>query len=209
MALVKKGHRSARRPRRCSAAKKTLKLFFIFPILNIYLLKKLLEYCEAGIDLIHYIADERGYEPGVENGLHIKDVIKEVHRAMVRATFRDEVGFLVSGGIAMAEHVIKSILCGANMVGIDIPLLVALECRVCRNCLYGGDCPVDIANIDPSYGADRMVNLVGAWHNQLLEMMGAMGIREARRLRGEQGRVMFKENLESDTFAQLFMDSSS
>lgn len=172
-------------------------------------IKKILEYCEAGVDLIHYIADERGYEPGVENGLHIKDVIKEVHRAMVRATFRDEVGFLVSGGIAMAEHVIKSILCGANMVGIDIPLLVALECRVCRNCLYGGDCPVDIANIDPSYGADRMVNLVGAWHNQLLEMMGAMGIREARRLRGEQGRVMFKENLESDTFAQLFMDSSS
>ena len=95
------------------------------------------------------------------------------------------------------------------MVGVDIPLLIALECRVCRNCRDGGDCPVDIAHIDPEYGSDRMVNLIGAWHNQLLEMMGAMGIREARRLRGEQGRVMFKENLESETFAQLFMDSSS
>lgn len=172
-------------------------------------IRRVLDYCEAGIDLIHYIADERGYEPSVENGLHIKDIIKEAHTALVRATFRDEVSVLVSGGIAMAEHVIKSILCGANLVGVDIPLLIALECRVCRNCREGGDCPVDIAGIDPSYGADRMVNLIGAWHNQLLEMMGAMGIREARRLRGEQGRVMFKENLESDTFAQLFMDISS
>lgn len=172
-------------------------------------IKKVIDYCEAGIDSIHYVADERGYEPSVENGLHIKDIIKEVHSALVRSTFRDEVSFLISGGVAMAEHVIKSILCGANMVGIDIPLLVALECRVCRNCREGGDCPVSIAQIDPTYGADRMVNLMGAWHNQLLEMMGAMGIREARRLRGEQGRVMFRENLESDTFAQLFMDSSS
>ncbi len=172
-------------------------------------LKKALQYCEAGIDLIHYVADERGYEPSIENGLHIKDVIKEIHNSMVRATFRDEVSFLVSGGIAMAEHVIKAILCGANMVGIDIPLLIALECRVCRNCREGGQCPVSIAKIDPAYGADRMVNLIGAWHNQLLEMMGAMGIREVRRLRGEQGRVMFRENLENDTFAQLFMDSDS
>lgn len=172
-------------------------------------IRRALDYCEAGIDLIHYVADEAGYEPSVENGLHIKDIIKEVHQSLVRATFRDEVSFLVSGGIAMAEHVIKSILCGANMVGVDIPLLIALECRVCRNCRDGGDCPVDIAHIDPEYGSDRMVNLIGAWHNQLLEMMGAMGIREARRLRGEQGRVMFKENLESETFAQLFMDSSS
>lgn len=172
-------------------------------------IKRVLEYCDAGVDLIHYVADERGYEPGKENGLHVKDVVKEVHNSLVRSTFRDEVAFLVSGGVAMAEHVIKSILCGVNLVAIDIPLLIAMECRVCRNCREGGECPVRISQIDPEYGANRMVNLIGAWHNQLLEMMGAMGIREARRLRGEQGRVMFRENLESDTFAQLFMDSSS
>ena len=33
---------------------------------------------------------------------------------------------------------------------------------------------------------------MGAWHSQILEMMGAMGIREARRLRGEdrQGHIL-------------------
>jgi glutamate synthase domain-containing protein 2 len=94
-------------------------------------------------------------------------------------------------------------------VGVDLPLLIALECRVCRNCLEGGDCPVRISGIDQDWGSQRIVNLVGAWHNQMLEMMGAMGIREARRLRGEQGRVMFFEDLEAETFARMFSQQNS
>jgi hypothetical protein len=49
-----------------------------------------------------------------------------------------------------------------------------------------------------------MVNLVGAWNNQLLEILGAMGMREVRRLRGEVGRAMFKEDLDKEIFAPLF-----
>jgi hypothetical protein len=51
---------------------------------------------------------------------------------------------------------------------------------------------------------ERMINLMGAWHAQLLELMGAMGIREVRRLRGEVGRCMFFEDLEREIFAPLF-----
>jgi ferredoxin len=167
-------------------------------------LHRVVEFTRAGVDLIHYVADERGYEPGVSNGLHLKDIIKEVHSALLQEGLRDEITFMASGGIAMAEHVIKSMLCGANLVAVDVPLLIALECRVCRNCREGGGCPVHIAESDSRWGSQRIVNLMGAWHNQLLEMMGAMGIREARRLRGERGRVMFIEDLENDTFAQLF-----
>jgi ferredoxin len=171
--------------------------------------KKVLDYSKAGFDLIHCVADERGYEPGLENGLHLKDIVKEIHSALLREGLRDEVTFMASGGIAMAEHVIKSMLCGANLVGVDVPLLIALECRVCRNCREGGDCPVGISQADSKWASRRIINLIGAWHNQLLEMMGAMGIREARRLRGEQGRVMFMEDLENDTFAQLFAHRNS
>ena len=42
------------------------------------------------------------------------------------------------------------------------------------------------------------------WYNQLLELMGAMGMREARRLRGDVGRAMFFEQLEEETFGKLF-----
>ena len=139
----------------------------------------------------------------------MKDVIKEINSGLLREGLRDQVTFIASGGIAMAEHVVKSILCGANLVGVDIPLLIALECRVCRNCRDGLSCPVSISKINPNWGTQRIVNLIGAWHNQLLEMMGAMGIREARRLRGERGRVMFREDLENDTFAQLFSERNS
>jgi hypothetical protein len=47
------------------------------------------------------------------------------------------------------------------------------------------------------------MNLIGAWHNQLLEVMGAMGIRDARRLRGEAGRAMFFDDLDRSTFESL------
>ncbi|MBI4964928.1 MAG: hypothetical protein HY913_16765 [Desulfomonile tiedjei] len=171
--------------------------------------KNVVDYTKGGMDLIHYVADERGYEPGVTNGLHIKDLIKEVNAALLHEGLRDEITFLASGGLAMAEHVIKAILCGANLVGVDVPMLIALECRVCRNCRDGGECPVHIKDVDPGWASRRIVNLIGAWHNQLLEMMGAMGIREARRLRGEQGRVMFMEDLENDTFFQIFADRNS
>ena len=49
-----------------------------------------------------------------------------------------------------------------------------------------------------------MTNLIAAWHDQLIEVMGAMGMREVRRLRGDVGRAMFFENLEEETFGKLF-----
>jgi len=98
----------------------------------------------------------------------------------------------------------KQIICGADVVSIDLPLLVALECRLCKTCDPINSCPALIGEVEPSYGVGRMTNLIVAWHDQLIEMMGAMGIREARRLRGETGRAMFFEELEEDTFGRLF-----
>jgi hypothetical protein len=48
------------------------------------------------------------------------------------------------------------------------------------------------------------MNLMGAWRNQLLEVLGAMGIREARRLRGEVGRSLWFEDLERECFGPMF-----
>jgi hypothetical protein len=48
-----------------------------------------------------------------------------------------------------------------------------------------------------------MVNLMGAWHSQLIEVLGAMGIREVRRLRGEMGRAIFMEEIEREAFGEL------
>jgi len=104
----------------------------------------------------------------------------------------------------MAEHVAKAIICGVDLVAIDVPLVVALECRLCGECARGAACPIALEQAEPSYATQRIVNLMGAWHSQLIEMLGAMGIREVRRLRGETGRCMFFEDLERNTFGRLF-----
>jgi glutamate synthase domain-containing protein 2 len=134
----------------------------------------------------------------------MRDVLREVHRGLVSSGLRDQATLVACGGIALAEHVTKAILCGADMVAIDAPLALALECRLCLECDRGQACPVDLAGVDEDFAVGRIVNLLAAWHQQLIEMLGAMGIREVRRLRGETGRCMFFEDLERDTFGRMF-----
>ena len=64
-------------------------------------------------------------------------MIREVHLKLVENKIRHKVNLMFSGGIAMAEHVAKSLICGADAVAIDIPLLIALECRLCYRCKEG------------------------------------------------------------------------
>lgn len=157
---------------------------------------------ERGVNIIHLCADYQGRESDASRPRFIKDVLRELHGQLVRQGVRDEVTLIASGGIALAEHVAKAVICGADLVGVDIPLLVALGCRVCAGDHAGG-CPVRLRDVEVPYAAQRMVNLMGAWHNQLIEVLGAMGIREMRRLRGEAGRAMFIEDLERDAFKEL------
>lgn len=161
-----------------------------------------------GVDIIHLCADAYGMEWESSSPRFIKDVIIEIHLNLVKKHIRDQVTLLASGGIAMAEHVAKIIICGADGVVIDLPLLVALECRLCKDCLRDEPCQVEIQDIEPDWGAQRMINLMGAWHGQLLEVLGAMGLREIRRLRGEMGRAMFYQDLEREIFGAIFGENN-
>jgi ferredoxin len=158
----------------------------------------------AGAEIIHLNADNHAQGFNDAQDLHLKDLVRQVHLRLVEAILRDAVTVIASGGIAMAEHVAKTIICGADAVAIDLPMLIALECRLCSHCQEGDDCPVDVGKIHERRGTQRVVNLIGAWNNQLLEILGAMGLREVRRLRGEVGRAMFFEDLEKEIFAPLF-----
>jgi ferredoxin len=157
------------------------------------------------VDTLHFYADEHGNELDAEHPRFLKDMIREVHLKLVNGSARQRINLIFSGGIAMAEHMAKAIICGADGVVVDIPLLIALECRLCYRCRKDLPCPAKIDDaIDPQWGSQRMINLMGAWHSQLIEVMGAMGIREARRLRGEVGRSMWFEDLERESFGPVF-----
>ncbi len=159
------------------------------------------ELTASGAEALHLVADSHGME---ENGakVFIKDRVKQIHLHLVEKGIRDLVTLIGGGGVAMAEHMAKLIICGADAITCEIPLLVAMECHVCRRCAEGISCPVELDSVDPVWGSRRITNLMAGWHNQLLEILGAMGMREVRRLRGEMGRAMFYEDLEKE-FASL------
>jgi len=164
--------------------------------------EKALSLVEEGISIIHLEADPDGRFLD-DRTQYVKDGIRSVHTKLIGEGVRDELTLLASGGLAMAEHVAKAMICGADAVFVDFPLLIALECRMCRRCTEGLPCPVEIEAASSKWVAARVVNLIGAWHNQLLEVMGAMGIRDARRLRGETGRAIFFEDLDRSLFGSM------
>jgi ferredoxin len=164
--------------------------------------ERVLDLYARGVRVIHLCADAHGCETGTAQPRLIKDALLEVHARLVQEGVRDEVTLIASGGIALAEHMAKAVICGADLVAVGAPLLVALGCRVCGGD-HDGSCPVAIQEVDVDYAAQRMVNLMGAWHSQLIEVLGAMGIREVRRLRGETGRAMFLEDLDREAFGDI------
>jgi len=145
----------------------------------------------AGVPVIHLFADDIGQDL---DGRHLPDAIRAVHTHLVNLALRDQVTLIISGGIAAAEHVAKAVACGVDLAAIDFVLQVAWGCSLWAD---KGKCAVESEELDPAWGAQRVVNLMNAWRDQLLEALGAMGMREIRRLRGEVGRTIWNRSEES------------
>lgn len=156
------------------------------------------ELVSGGVDILHLLYDEQGKEKGTER--LAKDSLLAINKALAQRSMREAVSILAAGGLAAAEHVPKSIICGADAVVLERALKVAMGCHACSECK---ECPMPDKATDAESTYWRTVNMVGAWRDQLLEVMGAMGIREARRLRGEIGRAIFYEDAERDAFANI------
>ena len=147
---------------------------------------------EAGAETLHLFADWHGRGQGDADLL---GCLRDCHLHLVGKGLRDQVTLVASGGIARAEHVPKAIILGADAVVVDLPLLIALECCVCDACRSGDDCPRGVGVQDPLWSATRITNLMISWRDQLLEVLGAMGMRDVRRLRGETGRAIFADEV--------------
>jgi hypothetical protein len=163
--------------------------------------EELLAYNKKGIHVFHLLADFHGRGT---DGDFVLDLIRQAHTAFVEAGVRQEVTLLGSGGIIAAEHIPKAILCGLDAVALDTPPLVALQAK------FSGECANRISSefllpskMDLPWGRQRLMNLAASWRDQLLEISGAMGLREIRRMRGEMGRAMFMVELEHEAFAGI------
>lgn len=155
----------------------------------------------GGAQVIHLFADDIAQDL---DGRPLPEALLEVHKALVEHALRDWVTLIVSGGVAAAEHVAKAVACGADLVAVDFILQVAWGCSLWAD---KGRCAVESGEIDVDWGAQRILNLMNAWRDQLLEALGAMGMREVRRLRGEIGRTIWNKSEES-TFRSMLGGSA-
>jgi hypothetical protein len=161
-----------------------------------------LELVRRGVDIVHLLANYHG-EGWDSDRAFVKDLLRSVHNTLVREAVRDEITLVVSGGITLAEHVPKAIICGADLVALDTTVLVALQAQFLSECLTSETGQIVHDEFDPAWGQQRLVNLLGSWHDQLIEILSAMGMRDVRRLRGDVGRAMFNEDLEKEAFADV------
>jgi glutamate synthase domain-containing protein 2/Fe-S-cluster-containing hydrogenase component 2 len=154
--------------------------------------KKILELARKGAESIHLSADIHG---NGTDGITLLESLQSTHRLLVEEGLRDRITLVASGGIAAAEHVPKTIILGADAVIVDIPLLVAMDVLKWSSGEKGNQRPFPkgIEELDPRWGASRVINLMLSWKDQLLEVLGAMGLRDVRRLRGEIGRAIFAD----------------
>lgn len=161
----------------------------------------LMSYYKAGVRVFHLTANYHGRG---KSGEFILELIRRAHLTFVEANCRGNVTLIGSGGIVCAEHVPKAIICGLDAVAVDTSALVALQTKFVGKCVNNVDSDFQLPSTLPiAWGKQRLKNLVCSWRDQMLEILGAMGIREVRRLRGEMGRAMFQKELEKEAFSEI------
>jgi len=154
---------------------------------------------ESDVQVFHLTGDYHG-QSGEQFAMA---AIRKSHDELVNIGVREQVTLIGSGGIIAAEHVAKAVICGLDAVALDTPLLIAWQARLIGPCVSRSQARVDLPDTPPAWKVQRMTNLLGSWRDQLLEVLGAMGLREVRRLRGEVGRAMLAADLEREAFAGI------
>src|SRR6266699_268235 len=156
----------------------------------------LLEMVQYGPRVFHLTANYHGYV----GDQFVMDLVLQAHQRLVDAGVREEITLVGGGGIVLAEHVPKAIICGLDAVSLDVALAVALQARFNGECIDRETASLSFLRLNTAWGVQRLKNLAASWQDQLLEILGAMGLREVRRLRGETGRCMFQKELEREVF---------
>lgn len=154
-------------------------------------------FTKTGADILHIYVDDEVVEQEPHS---IVNAIRSVHSHLVDKRARDEVTLISSGGIAEAAHVPKSIILGSDAVSVGLAYQIALGCKGCYGNAHTENCPMEVEDEDIEVAAQRIINLVGSWRDQILDILGGMGLREIRRQRGEIGRTIFYDELEEKIF---------
>jgi ferredoxin len=129
----------------------------------------------------------------------IEYAIAKVHKFLVAEGIRESVTLIVSGGIRTADDAMKAIALGADGVVIGTAEMVALGCVRCACCESGRGCPRGIASTDRElmqlmsleWATQRLINLLAAWREQMVDILVRLGLGSVRELRGRRDLLYY------------------
>ena len=123
-------------------------------------------------------------------GTPLKDALTFVNQAMIGIGVRDKMRIIASGKILSAFHLLRALALGADAVNSARGMMMALGCIQARSC-NTDHCPTGIAtqNRARSAGlvvsdkAQRVANFHRATVTNLVELLGAAGLKSLQELR--------------------------
>lgn len=126
-------------------------------------------------------------------GIPIELALASVDARLRAEGIRNEISLVAGGSIRCSADVVKAIALGADACYVGTAALLAMGCHLCRTC-QSGRCswgiatqdPHLVSRLDPDLAAKRLVNMMHAWNQEIMEMMGGMGIDSIEALRGNR-----------------------
>ncbi len=128
-------------------------------------------------------------------GMHLEYAIPLIHNRLVRDGLRNNVKFVVSGGIRTYEDVVKAVALGADGVIWGTASLVSVGCDRNRNCHDGCSRGIATSNLtmqklrDVDSNTRQMINAFIMMQMQVMRALAALGMKDIRELRGRFDKI--------------------
>ncbi|HRX51425.1 MAG TPA: glutamate synthase-related protein [Candidatus Krumholzibacteria bacterium] len=130
-------------------------------------------------------------------GMHVEYAVPLIHDRLVRDGLRNQVTFMVAGGVRTYEDVVKLVALGADGVIWGTAPLVSIGCDRNRNCHDGCSRGIATSNLimqnlrNVEINSRQMINAFLIMQMQLIRALAGLGFRDVRELRGRHDSVQW------------------
>ncbi|MBZ4023572.1 glutamate synthase large subunit [Rhodobacter sp. TJ_12] len=108
--------------------------------------------------------------------------LTEAHQVLAMNNLRERVTLRTDGGLRTGRDIVMAAMMGAEEYGIGTAALIAMGCIMVRQC-QSNTCPVGVCTQDPKLrakftgSADKVVNLITFYAQEVREIMASIGAR--------------------------------